>query len=109
MSPMDKKRILVDYLRMKTEDGDWHAVSDAANDLREVEIHLQHSLPPKSLETPPEPIKSIPKEPEEELETPPPTEVEIKHHVDRVRSLLSMGDDALVDALFPEPKESEDA
>lgn len=98
MKPIDKKRILVDYLKMKTEDGDWHAVSDAANDLREVEIHLQHTLPLKSLETQPEPIKSIP----EELETPAPTDMEIKHHENRVQSLLRMSDPELVDALFPE-------
>jgi hypothetical protein len=102
MSPVDKKRILVDYLRMKTEDGDWHAVSDAANDLREVEIHLQHSLPPKSLETQPEPKESKIGPTEDGLETPAPSEIEIKHHVDRVQSLLRMSDSELVDALFPE-------
>lgn len=30
--------ILVKYLLMKADQGDWHAVSDAANDLRELEI-----------------------------------------------------------------------
>lgn len=29
-----KRDVLIAYLRMKTDDGDWHAVSDAANDLR---------------------------------------------------------------------------
>lgn len=31
------KQILINYLKMKTEEGDWHAVSDAANDLRVLE------------------------------------------------------------------------
>jgi hypothetical protein len=33
-SPRD---ILIDYLRMKVEECDWHAVADAANDLRVLE------------------------------------------------------------------------
>ena len=37
MSPTDKRRVLVDYLRMKLEDGDWHGVQDAASDLRDLE------------------------------------------------------------------------
>lgn len=37
MTFAEKKLILIAYLKMKTEDGDWHAVSDAANDLRELE------------------------------------------------------------------------
>lgn len=31
---MDRRKILIDYLKMKTEEQDWHGVSDAANDLR---------------------------------------------------------------------------
>lgn len=29
-----KKRTLIAYMQTKIEEGDWHAVSDAANDLR---------------------------------------------------------------------------
>lgn len=29
--------VLIRYLEMKTEEMDWHGVSDAANDLREME------------------------------------------------------------------------
>lgn len=32
-----KKRTLIEYMRTKIEEGDWHAVSDAANDLRVLE------------------------------------------------------------------------
>ena len=31
------RRILIAYLRSKAEIGEWHGVSDAANDLRELE------------------------------------------------------------------------
>jgi hypothetical protein len=34
---LDKKSALVNYIKMKLESGDWHAVSDAANDLRVLE------------------------------------------------------------------------
>lgn len=34
---------LIDYLLMKVEGNDWHGVSDAANDLRELEAY-QHGL-----------------------------------------------------------------
>lgn len=32
-----KRDALIEYLRMKTDESDWHAVSDAANDLRVLE------------------------------------------------------------------------
>jgi len=35
-----KKQILIQYLKYKVEEEDWHGVSDAANDLRELEIQL---------------------------------------------------------------------
>lgn len=40
---MLQQRILVlrEYCRMKLDAGDWHGVSDAANDLRELEAQLQ--------------------------------------------------------------------
>ena len=31
------RQVLIDYLKMKTDAEDWHAVSDAANDLRVLE------------------------------------------------------------------------
>lgn len=35
-----KRQTLIEYLKVKTEEADWHAVSDAANDLRVLEaIH----------------------------------------------------------------------
>lgn len=37
----DKARsVLIDYLRMKTDQCDWHGVSDAANDLRVLEAEI---------------------------------------------------------------------
>jgi hypothetical protein len=35
------KRVLIAYLEMKIEMQDWHAVSDAANDLREIDLQLK--------------------------------------------------------------------
>lgn len=32
-----RRKVLIDYLRTKTDEGDWHGVSDAANDLRVLE------------------------------------------------------------------------
>lgn len=32
-----KRQALVAYMRVKMDEGDWHAVSDAANDLRVLE------------------------------------------------------------------------
>lgn len=44
----DKRHaIYVSYLKMKQDEEDWHGVSDAANDLRELEACLP--LPPVSL------------------------------------------------------------
>ena len=37
---LGERDILIEYLRMKTEINDWHAVSDAAVDLREVDAKL---------------------------------------------------------------------
>jgi hypothetical protein len=38
----EKKEALIQYLLMKVKAEDWHAVSDAANDLREVEIEIKY-------------------------------------------------------------------
>lgn len=35
-----RKQVYVQYLLMKVEEQDWHGVSDAANDLRELDIIL---------------------------------------------------------------------
>lgn len=35
--PNKRRQVLVDYLKMMADCNDWHAVSDAANDLRELE------------------------------------------------------------------------
>ena len=40
---MTPKETLIAYLKVKTEEGDWHAVSDAANDLRVLEAREAHS------------------------------------------------------------------
>lgn len=37
MSYEEQRRILVEYLKMKVEQQDWHGVADAAMDLRELE------------------------------------------------------------------------
>lgn len=36
MTPKERYDILVAYCKMKMEARDWHAVSDAANDIREL-------------------------------------------------------------------------
>jgi hypothetical protein len=41
MTTQQQKETLVAYLRMKTDEQDWHGVADAAMDLRELEIKLQ--------------------------------------------------------------------
>ena len=33
MSPIQQRKVYVDYLLMKVQQADWHGVSDAANDL----------------------------------------------------------------------------
>lgn len=36
-----RRKILIDYLRMKIEMQDWHGVADAANDLRELDAEYR--------------------------------------------------------------------
>jgi len=38
---LTKRDTLIQYLIMKVDDGDWHAVCDAGMDLRELEIKLE--------------------------------------------------------------------
>lgn len=37
MTPQDRYEILIDYLLMKADEGDWHGVRDAASDLELME------------------------------------------------------------------------
>jgi hypothetical protein len=105
VSPQEKRRILVEYLKMKTEDYDWHAVSDAANDLREVEIELKLNPPVVNLsETSHKPIESK----LEPIGDALPKDVEIPHQVSEVSKLLKLGDEDLVDRLFPDYTDAED-
>lgn len=39
-----RRATLVEYMRDKIDEGDWHAVSDAANDLRVLEAREQQRL-----------------------------------------------------------------
>lgn len=42
MNELEQRRMrLIDYLVMKVEQGDWHAVADAAMDLRELEAEMR--------------------------------------------------------------------
>lgn len=36
-----ERRALIEYLKVKTQAEDWHGVSDAANDLRELEARAR--------------------------------------------------------------------
>jgi hypothetical protein len=38
---MEQKQMLVQYLQKKVLVEDWHAVSDAANDIRELEVNIE--------------------------------------------------------------------
>lgn len=37
-----RRVVLIEYLKMKVDERDWHGVSDAANDLRELEVEIRH-------------------------------------------------------------------
>jgi hypothetical protein len=41
----DFKKRLVDYLKLKVEQQDWHGVADAAMDIREIEAKLSVLTP----------------------------------------------------------------
>lgn len=36
------RETLIAYLKLKVEEADWHGVSDAANDLRVLEAHMEN-------------------------------------------------------------------
>lgn len=50
MTQKERKDALITYMRAKIEEGDWHGVSDAANDLRELEVEMR--LKPDAAPTP---------------------------------------------------------
>lgn len=105
MKLQDKKQVLINYLLMKTDDQDWHAVSDAANDLREIEVGLKYQDKGRAVETTPKSTASkttpIVKESAPLVET-HPTEIEIPHQVNEVANLLKLDDYSLVERLFPD-------
>jgi hypothetical protein len=37
---IDQKRNMISYLKSKTKSSDWHAVQDAASDIREIDAKL---------------------------------------------------------------------
>lgn len=41
MNAKTRKQFMVEYLKLKVEEQDWHGVADAAMDLREIEVELQ--------------------------------------------------------------------
>jgi len=50
MSPeiyLKEKRLLIEYLKMKVDNGDWHGVADAAMDIREIDAKIS-MLKPKN-------------------------------------------------------------
>ncbi|MGH9588295.1 MAG: hypothetical protein ACRD3F_15200 [Acidobacteriaceae bacterium] len=46
MTYAEQRKALIEYLRMKTEQGDWRGVSDAACDLREIEAQQRGNPQP---------------------------------------------------------------
>lgn len=97
MTLSEKKRVLIDYLSMKVLQADWHGVSDAANDLREIELEIRiRSGQAIYLDAQP----SNPGPPT--AAAVPPVELEIPHHQNEVLGLLKLSDEQLVDKMFPE-------
>jgi hypothetical protein len=41
MAPEDRKKIYLEYLRMKISEKDWHGVADCAMDLRELDVEIR--------------------------------------------------------------------
>lgn len=102
MTLQEKKAILENYLVMKVHDQDWHAVSDAANDIREIVTAMKFTptaQPPMPQTT--APFVSAVVAPQS-LGDITPTASAIPHHENRVTSLLRLNDNDLVNALFPE-------
>lgn len=40
LSLYERRALYIRYLLMKVEESDWHGVSDAANDLRELDVEI---------------------------------------------------------------------
>ena len=47
MTLSEKRDRLIAYLQMKVEAQDWHAVADAACDLRELEVEIRFAVNPQ--------------------------------------------------------------
>ena len=45
MSPKERWNVYLNYLKMKVDERDWHGVSDAANDMRDLEAAHPHLKP----------------------------------------------------------------
>lgn len=100
MTPEETKKILIDVLRLKTLQEDWHGVSDAANDLREVEVAIRLNL---QVQIKDERRFEVPGEGKDASPAAiPPVEMEIPHHVNEVLGLLKLSDEQLVDKMFPD-------
>lgn len=41
MHPKNRKKVYLEYLRMKIAEKDWHGVADCAMDLRELEVEIR--------------------------------------------------------------------
>lgn len=97
MTLQEKKATLIHYLNMKVVQGDWHGVSDAANDLREIEVELRV-------------LRGTPTYTEPAASTGPLVQMdtEIPHHVNEVLGLLKLNDEELVDKMFPDYTELEE-
>lgn len=44
MTYEEHRAVLIEYLKAKVEQADWHGVSDAANDLRELEAEQRGKI-----------------------------------------------------------------
>lgn len=110
MTLPDKKATLINYLLMKVQCADWHGVSDAANDLREIELELRLSGAQVANIAPAFTATASPVEPPKTTSTTTqlgdvaPSTADIPHRLNEVQSLLRMNDMDLVEALFPEQR-----
>ena len=96
MNLQQKKLTLIEYLKMKVSEGDWHGVSDAANDLREIEVALKLGSRVMAENYPVKPDKEVP------LQAIPPVEMPIPHNANEVLGLLKLSDEQLVEKMFPD-------
>lgn len=54
-----RRATLIEYLKVKVDQCDWHGVSDAANDLRVLEAEYQPALKPIWMDAPFKPFKPL--------------------------------------------------